>query len=109
MKSIVRKDDGKGWKEYLRKLAQAEGIEEPTDADLQRLDRSRKDKKVSNEDWQSPSDPEARIARMKDGTTHLAYKAEHAGPGGRPPCAISRWPCASTRPNGATVRREPRP
>ena len=78
MKSIVRKDSGEGWKEYLRKLAQAEGIEEPTDADLQRMDRGRKDKKVSNEDWQSPGDPEARIARMKDGTTHLAYKAEHA-------------------------------
>lgn len=78
MKSIVRKDDGKGWKDYLRKLAQAEGPEEPTDADLQRMDRGRKDKKVSNQDWESPNDPEARIARMKDGTTHLAYKAEHA-------------------------------
>ena len=78
MKSIARKDGGQGWKEYLRKLAQAEGLEDPTDADLQRLDRARKDKKVSNEDWESPNDPEARIARMKDGTTHLAYKAEHA-------------------------------
>lgn len=78
MKSIVRKDSGAGWKDYLRKLAKAEGIKAPTDADLQRLDRSRKDKKVSNEDWESPSDPDARIARMKDGTTHLAYKAEHA-------------------------------
>jgi transposase len=78
MKSIVRKDSGDGWKDYLRKLAKAEGIEEPTDADLQRMDRSRPDKKVSNEDWESPSDPDARIARMKDGTTHLAYKAEHA-------------------------------
>ena len=97
MKSIVRKDDGKGWKAYLKKLAKAKGIEEPIDADLRRMDRARKDKKVSNEDWESPSYPEARIARMKDGTTHLACKAEHAGPGGRPPCAISRWPCASTR------------
>jgi transposase len=78
MKSIVRKDTGDGWKDYLKKLAQAEGVENPTDADLQRLDRSRKDKKVSNEDWQNPADPDARIARMKNGTTHLAYKAEHA-------------------------------
>jgi transposase len=78
MKSIVRKDSGEGWKDYLRKLAKAEGIEEPSDADLQRMDRSRQDKKVSNEDWESPADPDARIARMKDGTTHLAYKAEHA-------------------------------
>jgi len=78
MKSIVRKDTGEDWKEYLRKLAKAEGIENPRDEDLLRLDRKRKDKKVSNDDWQSPADPDARIARMKDGTTHLAYKAEHA-------------------------------
>ena len=78
MKSIVRKDTGDGWKAYLRKLAQAEGVENPTDTDLQRMDRARQDKKVSNEDWQSQNDPDARIARMKDGTTHLAYKAEHA-------------------------------
>ena len=78
MKSIVRKDSGEDWKQYLRGLAQAEGIENPTDEDLRRLDRARKDKKVSNEQWKSPSDPDSRIAKMKDGRTHLAYKAEHA-------------------------------
>ena len=78
MKSIVRKDTGADWKTYLRTLAQAEGLTEPTDADLQRLDRARTDKKVSNEHWENPHDPDARIAKMKDGTTHLAYKAEHA-------------------------------
>ena len=78
MKSIVRKDSGADWKDYLRQLAKAEGLEEPRDEDLRRLDRKRTDKKVSNQDWESPSDPDARIAKMKDGTTHLAYKAEHA-------------------------------
>ena len=78
MKSIVRKDSGEDWKQYLRGLAQAEGIENPTEADLRRLDRGRKDKKVSNVQWQSPTDPDSRIAKMKDGRTHLAYKAEHA-------------------------------
>ncbi len=78
MKSIVRKDTGENWKDYLRKLAQAEGIDNPTEEDLRRLDRKRKDKKVSNEQWQSPTDPDARIAKMKDGRTHLAYKAEPA-------------------------------
>lgn len=78
MKTIVRKADGKDWKNYLRTLAQAEGIEDPSDEDLRRIDRGRKDKKVSNETWESPVDGDARIARMKDGTTHLAYKAEHA-------------------------------
>ena len=78
MKSIVRKDTGADWKQYLRGLAQAEGIENPTEEDLRRLDRRRKAKKVSNKQWESPSDPDSRIAKMKDGRTHLAYKAEHA-------------------------------
>ena len=78
MKSIVRKDTGEAWKEYLTGLAQAEGIENPTEEDLRRLDRGRKDKKVSNEQWQSATDADSRIAKMKDGRTHLAYKAEHA-------------------------------
>jgi transposase len=78
MKSIVRKDTGENWKEYLQGLAQAEGIQNPTEEDLRRLDRGRPDKKVSNAVWQSPSDPDSRIAKMKDGRTHLAYKAEHA-------------------------------
>jgi transposase len=59
-------------------LAKAEGIEQPTEEDLRRLDRGRKDKKVSNQQWESPADPDSRIAKMKDGRTHLAYKAEHA-------------------------------
>ena len=78
MRSIVRKADGKNWKEFLRELASAEGIENPSDDDLRRLDRGRKGKKVSNQDWENPHDPDARIAKMKDGRTHLAYKAEHA-------------------------------
>ena len=78
MKSIVRKDSGEDWKQYLQGLAQAEGIESPTEVDLRRLDRGRTDKKVSNEQWASPTDPDSRIAKRKDGRTHLAHKAEHA-------------------------------
>src|SRR5208282_3738398 len=78
MKSIVRKDSGEDWKEYLRRLAQAEGLENPTEEDLRRLDRGRTDKKVSNEQWRSRTDTDSRITKMKDGRTHLAYKAEHA-------------------------------
>jgi len=78
MKSIVRRDTGEDWKEYLRRLAQEAGIENPSDEDLRRFDRKREDKKVSNDQWQSPTDPDSRITKMKDGRTHLAYKAEHA-------------------------------
>ena len=77
MKSIERKDTGEDWKEYLRRLAAEAGIENPTDEELRRFDKKRTDKKVSNDDWQSPSDTDSRIAKMKDGRTHLAYKAEH--------------------------------
>ena len=77
MKSIERKNTGEDWKEYLRRLAEEAGIENPTDEDLRRFDKKRTDKKVSNDDWQSPSDPDSRISKMKDGRTHLAYKAEH--------------------------------
>jgi transposase len=77
MKAIVRKDTGEDWKEYLKRLAAEEGIENPTDEELRRFDKNRP-KKVSNKEWESPVDPDSRIAKMKDGRTHLAYKAEHA-------------------------------
>jgi transposase len=78
MKSIVRRDTGASWTKYLTRLAKQAGIKNPTAEDLRRMDRQRPGKKVSNADWKSPSDPDSRIARMKDGRTHLAYKAEHA-------------------------------
>ena len=78
MKSIVRKDSGKGWKDYTKKLAKKAGLDDPTDDELRQFDRTRPEKKVSNDDWQSPSDPGSRITRMKNGTTRMAYKAEHA-------------------------------
>ena len=77
MKSIVRHDTGEDWKTYLRGLAAEAGLENPTDEELRRFDKKRKGKQVSNDDWQSPNDPESRITKMKDGTTHPAYKAEH--------------------------------
>ena len=81
MKSIVRRDTGEDWQEYLTGMMQAEGLvaadETPSADELRRFDKQRKDKKVSNEEWVSETDPDSRIAKMKDGTTHLAYKAEH--------------------------------
>jgi transposase len=77
MKSIVRRDTGEDWKEYLRTLMEEEGIDDPTDEDIRKFDKKRK-KKVSNKEWMSPNDADARIAKMKDGRTHMAYKTEHA-------------------------------
>jgi transposase len=81
MKTIVRRDTGEDWKKYLTRLMREAGAidaeQEPTDEDLRRFDKQRKDKKVSNDEWVSPTDEDSRITKMKDGTTHLAYKAEH--------------------------------
>ena len=81
MKSIVRRDTGEDWKEYVLRLMREEGVigpsDQPKDEEIRRYDKKRKNKKVSNEDWVSPNDPESRITQMKDGRTHLAYKAEH--------------------------------
>jgi transposase len=77
MKSIVRRDTGESYSEYLKRLATAEGVETTDAASLRRMDRKRK-KKTSNEDWASPSDAEAEITKLKDGRTALAYKAENA-------------------------------
>ena len=77
LRSIVRRDSGETYQEFLTRLAHASGIETPTRADLARLDRTRP-KKGRNTDWEHPHDPDARITKMKDGRTHLAHKAEHA-------------------------------
>lgn len=81
MKSIVRRDTGEDWREYVTRLMREEGAIEPqtqpTDEEIRRYDKGRKNKKVSNDDWQSPNAPESGITQLKDGRTHAAYKAEH--------------------------------
>ena len=77
MRSIVRRDTGESYMEYLRRLAAEAGLDGTDDDAVRRMDRKRK-KKTSNEEWVNPHDPEAEVTKMKDGTTHLAYKAEQA-------------------------------
>lgn len=77
MRSIVRRDTGEKYEKFLLRLAEESGIKTPSRAALARLDRRRR-KKTSNKDWTSPSDPDAKVTKMKDGRTHLAHKAEHA-------------------------------
>jgi transposase len=81
MKSIIRKDTGEDWPKYVTRLMREEGVidatTEPTAEEVRRYDQKRKNKKVSNDEWESKTDADARITKMKDGRTHLAYKAEH--------------------------------
>jgi transposase len=69
----VRRDSGETYHEMLTRMAKESGVETPTIDDLVRFDRKRKGKKLSNEDWTSKTDPGAKIAKMKDGPTHLVY------------------------------------
>lgn len=78
LRSIVRKDTGDDYQEYLKKLAVASGIETPTKEELIRFDRSRKGKKMSNEDWKHPHDPDARIGMTKQGACDMIHKCETA-------------------------------
>ena len=78
LRTIVRRGTGESYRAMLGRLAAESGIATPRAEDLIRLDRQRKGKRLSNRDWTSPSDPEARITKLKDGRTHLAYKPEHA-------------------------------
>jgi transposase len=78
LRTIVRRDDGRTYREMLTQMAKESGLETPSADDLVRIDRTRKGKKLSNDEWISRTDPEAKIAKLKDGRTHLAYKPEHA-------------------------------
>ena len=109
MRAIVRRESGESWRQMLTKLAAESGVETPSDDDLRRLDRGRKaKKKVGNAEWTSPSDPEARITRMKDGRTRLAYKPEHAvdlDTGAVVAVDIHRGDAGDTTTLGATLAR----
>lgn len=78
LRTIVRRDTGETYREMLTQMAKESGIDTPTADDLVRLDRTRKGKKLSNADWESPTDPDAKVTRMKNGSTRLGYKPEHA-------------------------------
>jgi hypothetical protein len=79
MKNIIRRDNGDDYREYVRKLYEEETDKsDPDDDELRRFDKGRKNKKLSNEEWVSTTDDDARIGKMKDGRTHMKYKAENA-------------------------------
>ena len=101
LRAIVRRENGEGSREMLVRMAKASGIETPTAEDLIRLDRARKGKRLSNAEWESPTDPDAWIAKLKDGRTHRAYKPEHAVP------RLRRGGRGRDAPNGAVQTPAP--
>ncbi len=107
LRSIVRRDTGEGYREFLEGLAKESGIETPTREDITKIDRGRKGK-GSNDEWESPSDPDAGISRMKDGRTRLCHKAEHAVDmvsGAVVAVTLHRGEAGDTSSIGATVEK----
>ncbi|HET7659524.1 MAG TPA: transposase [Oryzihumus sp.] len=78
LRAIVRRADGETCRAMLERLAEESGIATPSAEDLVRLDRERKGRRLSNAEWTSATDPEARPGKLKDGRTRLAYEPEHA-------------------------------
>ena len=74
MRSIVRRDTGETYQEFLKRLAKASGIRTPSRQALARLDRRRKKKGLERGMEESGRIRTRRIAKMKDGRTHLAHK-----------------------------------
>jgi transposase len=107
LRSIVRRDTGEGYREFLEGLARESGIETPTREDVAKIDRDRKGK-GSNDDWESPSDPDSGITKMKDGRTRLCHKAEHAvdmDSGAVVAVTLHRGEAGDTSSVGATVEK----
>jgi hypothetical protein len=114
LRAIVRRGSGEGHREMLTRMARESGIETPTAEYLIRLDRARKGKTLSKAEWESPTDPDARIARRKDSRTRLAQKpstrstltpARWSPPRCTPPIACrARW----RAPRGISTQSRPR-
>jgi transposase len=77
MRSLMHRFTGETYLKYVQRLAKEAGVDPRDDDAVRRFDATREGKKMSNEDWVNPHDPDARIARMKDKTTNMAYQQEH--------------------------------
>ncbi len=76
LKGLVNRQTEEVYWEYVRRLAAENGID-PKDADaVRRFDRKRP-KKMSNQDWENPNDPDAKIGPTKAGATDMIYKPEN--------------------------------
>ena len=108
LKAIVRRDTGENYQEMLKRLAKESGIETPTAEQLIALDKKRQGKTLSNKEWVSQTDGDARIAKLKDGRTHMAYKPEHVvdlETGAIVSVSVHRADCGDTKTIEASLER----
>ena len=76
LKSLINRNTEEAYWEYVRRLASENGID-PKNADAVRQFDRKRPKKMSNEEWVNPHDPDAKIGQTKAGATDMIYKPEH--------------------------------
>jgi transposase len=77
LRSLVNRLTGEEYAAYVRALAEAEGIDPTDEAAVRRFDKNRPGRRTSNDEWQNPHDPDAKVGRTKRGSTRMIYKPEH--------------------------------
>lgn len=77
LRSLSERNTEEGYWAYVQRLAREAGLETTDGAALRSFDRKRAGKRMSNEQWENPHDPDAKIGRTKDGATDMVYLPEH--------------------------------
>lgn len=77
LRALEHRNTEESYWDYIKRLAQAVGIDPADTKAVRRFDRKREGRKTSNQEWQNPHDPEAKVGRTKDGATDMTYKPEH--------------------------------
>ena len=75
LRALVHRNTEEHYWDYVKRLAAESGIDPEDTAAVRKFDRHRPGK-GSNQEWQNPHDPDAKIGRTKDGATDMIYKPE---------------------------------
>ena len=77
LRTLVHRNTEQAYWEYVKELAEKEGVDPQDEAAVRRFDKNRPGRKTSNEEWKNPHDPQAKVGRTKDGACDMIYKPEH--------------------------------
>lgn len=75
LRGLVNRNTGEAYWDYVKRLAAESGINPQDSAAVRKFDRKRP-KKMRNDEWENPDEPEAKIGPKKDGATDMIYRPE---------------------------------
>ena len=75
LRALVNRNTAEQYWDYVKRLAAEQGIDPEDAAAVRKFDRQRPGK-GSNQDWENPHDPDAKIGPRKHGGTDMIYKPE---------------------------------